>query len=40
MTVTEALAFLNLLLIPIGGYILHIEHRLTRLETLVNGLKK
>lgn len=33
MTVAELLPWLNVLLIPIAGYVISIERRLTRLET-------
>lgn len=33
MTLQEALPWLNLLLVPIAGYVISIERRLTRLES-------
>lgn len=33
MTLAELLPWLNLLLVPIAGYVFSIERRLTRLET-------
>lgn len=34
MTVADLLPWLNLLLVPIAGYVVSIERRLTRLEAL------